>query len=302
MDVVIESQAAVQAEDVQSCKTPKKGNSEADANELNQIRAEQILDDVKPMSDHTTEQYDTKAQAEEQEQAKEQGEEDIFETQDPQSSEDVVKNSEEILSSVPVGLPIGTKQGHFIIRREELSANHKEGEKEINVVLEEFRVKEEQMPKVVVQSTMLHEDSSDNDKDADIDDDDDLDIVAGEFLSLLGNDEAFLDDDSESGEDSPRALRLQQFEQEALIECGLDLNFLLPESAKITMQGVQDKPNVEAGGRATQEQTMHTEDFANSGQFLVYEIIKGAPWKLGGVVDGYNNVTIVEYITVAIHV
>ena len=271
VDVVIESEAAVQADDVHSGKTLQKSSAEAVANEFDQITAEQILDDVKPMSDHKMEQHETKAQPEEQEQ--EESEEGFVEAQDPLSSEAIVKNSEEILSSVPVGLPIGTAQGHPIICREGYIANDKEDEKEINVVLEEFKVKEEQMSNVVVQSSILHKDSNHNDKDA-IVDDDDLDIVAGEFLSLLGDEEASLEDDSESGEDSPRALRLQQFEQEALIECGLDLNFLLPESAKFTMQGMQDKPTVEAGGKTIQEQTLHTEDFANEGQFLVYEIRK----------------------------
>lgn len=271
VDVVIESEAAVQADDVHSGKTLQKSSAETVANEFDQITAEQILDDVKPMSDHKMEQHETKAQPEEQEQ--EESEEGFVEAQDPLSSEAIVKNSEEILSSVPVGLPIGTAQGHPIICREGYIANDKEDEKEINVVLEEFKVKEEQMSNVVVQSSILHKDSNHNDKDA-IVDDDDLDIVAGEFLSLLGDEEASLEDDSESGEDSPRALRLQQFEQEALIECGLDLNFLLPESAKFTMQGMQDKPTVEAGGKTIQEQTLHTEDFANEGQFLVYEIRK----------------------------
>lgn len=280
MDVVIESEAAVQADDVHSGKTLQESNAEAVANELNQITAEQILDDVKPMSDHKMEQHETKARPEEQEQEQEQeeSEEGFVEAQDPQSSEAIVKNLEEILSSVPVGLPIGTTQGHPIICREGDIANHKEDEKEINVVLEEFKVKEEQMSNVVVQSSILHKDSNYNDKDA-IVDDDDLDIVAGEFLSLLEDEEASLEDDSESGEDSPRALRLQQFEQEALIECGLDLNFLLPESAKFTMQGMQDKPTVEAGGKAIQEQTLHTEDSANEGQFLVYEIVKVTFWE-----------------------
>ena len=278
VDVVIESEAAVQADDVHSGKTLQKGNPEAVANELNQITAEQILDDVKPMSDHKMEQHETKAPPEEQEQEQEESEEGFVEAQDPQSSEAIVKNLEESLSSVPVGLPIGTTQGHPIIHREGYIANHKEDEKEINVVLEELKVKEEQMSKVVVQPSILHKDSNHIDKDATVDDDD-LDIVAGEFLSLLEDEEASLKDDSESEADSPRALRLQQFEQEALIECGLDLNFLLPESAKFTTQGMQDKPNVEAGGKAIQEQTLHTEDFANEGQFLVYEIVKVTFWE-----------------------
>jgi hypothetical protein len=45
------------------------------------------------------------------------------------------------------------------------------------------------------------------------------------------------------------------------------------------MQGMQDKPTVEAGGKAIQEQTLHTEDSANEGQFLVYEIVKVTFWE-----------------------
>ncbi|XP_024373329.1 uncharacterized protein [Physcomitrium patens] len=71
--------------------------------------------------------------------------------------------------------------------------------------------------------------------------DDDYDLVAGEFLSLLRDDVSSVAATSQSGEDSPRALLLQQFEQEALIEGGLDFNFHLPEYAKFRVEGAQEK-------------------------------------------------------------
>lgn len=61
--------------------------------------------------------------------------------------------------------------------------------------------------------------------------DDEFDNVAGEFLSLLGDDAqaspAPATPDNEL--DSPRALLFKQFEKEAMIESGLGLNLKMPE-------------------------------------------------------------------------
>ncbi|KAG0619767.1 hypothetical protein M758_4G163300 [Ceratodon purpureus] len=75
---------------------------------------------------------------------------------------------------------------------------------------------------------------------------DDYDLVTGEFLSFLRGERGPALDNYESGEDapdSPRALLLQQFEQEALIEGGLELNFHLPEYAKFRVEGAQSEKN-----------------------------------------------------------
>jgi len=79
-------------------------------------------------------------------------------------------------------------------------------------------------------------------------DEDDYDLVYGEFLNLL-RDPSPPVEHSESGEDSPRAQLLKQFEQEALIEGGLELNFHLPEYAKFRVEGAQenDKSDANAG-------------------------------------------------------
>lgn len=71
---------------------------------------------------------------------------------------------------------------------------------------------------------------------------DDYDRVCGEFMSLL-RDSSPPCEHSESGEDSPRAQLLKQFEQEALIEGGLELNFHLPEYAKFRVEGAQENKN-----------------------------------------------------------
>lgn len=79
-----------------------------------------------------------------------------------------------------------------------------------------------------------------------LDADEDLDLVAREFLSLLEDEKGPVGVGSESREQSPRALLLQQFEQEAFFESGLGLNFHLPEDPKFTLEGfVHPKMNVE---------------------------------------------------------
>ena len=102
-----------------------------------------------------------------------------------------------------------------------------------------------------------------------MDADEDLDLVAREFLSLLEDEKGSVGISSESGEDSPRALLLQQFEQEALFESGLGLNIHLPEDSKFTLEAIMHaKMNVES----TAAETSLSEELNTSGQSLHADI------------------------------
>lgn len=71
---------------------------------------------------------------------------------------------------------------------------------------------------------------------------DDYDCVCGEFMSLLW-DFFLLCEYLESGEDLLCVQLLKQFEQEVLIEGGLEFNFYLLEYVKFRVEGVQENKN-----------------------------------------------------------
>jgi hypothetical protein len=119
--------------------------------------------------------------------------------------------------------------------------NRKEHERTTNLIAAESEVSEEKSIEVVQSmSTPAPQVKEENAEE------DDYDLVTGEFLSFLRFERGSAAENSESGEDvpdSPRALLLQQFEQEALVEGGLELNFHLPEYAKFRVEGAQEKSN-----------------------------------------------------------
>lgn len=121
------------------------------------------------------------------------------------------------------------------------SKDDEEHEKTTNLIVAESNVSEEKSDEIVQSmSTPVPQVQT---KVEDVEEDD-YDLVTGEFLSFLRGERGLALDNSESGEDvpdSPRALLLQQFEQEALIEGGVELNFHLPEYAKFRVEGAQEK-------------------------------------------------------------
>lgn len=112
--------------------------------------------------------------------------------------------------------------------------------------------------------------------------DDEFDPVAGEFLSLLETPTgpAPVGRTSDSEPDSPRALLLKQFENEALLESGLGLDMNLPEASRyiersevpeLYLDGMSGDSGHNVGTMeesyklGTHEQTS-SEDFNNLGQ------------------------------------
>ncbi|KAL3696349.1 hypothetical protein R1sor_010425 [Riccia sorocarpa] len=83
--------------------------------------------------------------------------------------------------------------------------------------------------------------------------DDEVDLIAGEFLHMLeeegdrGLGGAPLGLSSDSENDSPRALLLKQFEQEALLEGGIGLRMGVPEIPELSLDGIEDSRQYESG-------------------------------------------------------
>lgn len=144
-----------------------------------------------------------------------------------------------------------------------------EGEVREESVVEEERVEVTQEPQIVevsrephpVEVTPVRAPQPVNTKEQTQIMEEEYDSVYGEFMSLL-RDPSPPEENSESGEDSPRAQLLKQFEQEALVEGGLELNFHLPEYAKFRMEAAQDsnKSDVTTPSSASDKVTDQLDD------------------------------------------
>ncbi|KAL2643013.1 hypothetical protein R1flu_010600 [Riccia fluitans] len=81
--------------------------------------------------------------------------------------------------------------------------------------------------------------------------DDEVDLIAGEFLHMLDEGDrsggALVGLSSDSENDSPRALLLKQFEQEALLEGGIGLRMGVSEMPELSLDGMEDARQYESG-------------------------------------------------------
>ncbi|KAG6548173.1 hypothetical protein Mapa_010224 [Marchantia paleacea] len=92
--------------------------------------------------------------------------------------------------------------------------------------------------------------------------DDEVDLIAGEFLHMLeggdrGGGGTVMGLSSDSENDSPRALLLKQFEQEALLEGGIGLRMGVPEIPELSLDGMEDSRQYESG--------LHSDEYSHGG-------------------------------------
>lgn len=186
-------------------------------------------------------------------------------------NEGIVEDLEELTRSWLVREPANTINDSLSAYNEientlSVVAVESKEDKTTNVTVSKSNVKDDKSVESVqpIPTLELQETSKEESRDAGADEDD-HDLVADEFLSLLMDERSSVACSSESADYSPRALFLQQLEQEALIEGGLELNFHLPEYAKFRMGGMQDKVDESPSRKDNKDSPLDSDTIADSG-------------------------------------
>lgn len=185
-------------------------------------------------------------------------------------NEGIVEDLEELTRSWLVREPANTINDSLSAYNEientlSVVAVESKEDKTTNVTVSKSNVKDDKSVESVqpIPTLELQETSKEESRDAGADEDD-HDLVADEFLSLLMDERSSVACSSESADYSPRALFLQQLEQEALIEGGLELNFHLPEYAKFRMGGMQDKVDESPSRKDNKDSPLDSDTIADS--------------------------------------